>query len=1331
MSLPIPENQQLYKYHTKNDDLIFHPISWHGYDIDDNENEENSEEEEKSDDSHENNYKKWSINKKYHIAIYGRTNRNEAISLIVDDYKPYFYIRVEDNWDIKRVRYLNDILNLSIEKGDVYIPQNKRDDKEAKNKYLNFVKARYSDEIVSCELEKWEKMYWFTNHKKYNFVKITTKSSDGVRFFSNMLKNGISLKKYYGDDVIRYEIYLANLDPILCFIHDQDLQPSSWMKVPAGCYYHNGSKDLYVGHDFTCKAEFCKQHNSAQLPEFRIASYDIEAVSEDGTFPQAERLNDKVIQIGTTYHKYGFKDCYKKTIVVLGDCDDIPGVEVYRCKTEREVLLRWVKLIQETDPDILTGYNIWGFDWSFLYERAKLLKCDELFMKLSRRKSVDSTFVNKKLQSSALGENFLKYVDMEGRTQIDLYKLVMRDYRLGSYKLDSVAEHFLGDHKVDLKPYELFAKFKEFTSKSICDIATYCVQDCELCNRLMNKLDVLSNNLGMSNVCLIPFYWLFYRGQGIKIFSLVAKECKDANILVPMLDKNKNKRDASDFEEIMGDDDSYEGAIVLVATPGVYLNPVSCLDFASLYPSTMNAENLSHNSLCLIETYNMEGEHIKSLDRGDRSLLKEPGYHYNILEYDNFTGSGDDKIITGKTKCYYMERDEAVEDLSKKDIIPLILQKLLGARKSTRNSILHKKAVLKDNTEVFGFMKETDDKYIFTTPEKKTVEVLKTDVSLVCDRFNEFQKKVLDGLQLAYKMTANSLYGQCGAPTSDIYFKEIAASTTAGGRDRLRDAREKAETYYPGAVCVYGDTDSIFVNFQKYWEDVEGLKLEGKEALRHSIELGMKCSNEISATLKKPHDLEYEKTFMPFIQFAKKRYEGLLYEDNPDKCIHKSMGTVLKRRDNAPIVKRIFGGCVDIVLRERNFDRLQDFFVNEVRNLLDGNMPIEDLIISKTLKASYKNPDSIAHKALAERMSERDPGNKPQSNDRIPYVYIDTGKAKRGEKILQGDKIEHPDYIMENKSKIKPDYMFYLEHQVKAPCMQLFGLILEKIKGYKEGWIDWSKLNHLNGKKFDEKMKDMREKEAEKLLLGRIINDFNVKRDGGQSITNFFKVIPKGENVELPNNLFEVFKKEEKDILIEAPHKINKKETDKKAKKKETKKARINKVIISTSSYVDKVDNSYQQALGMLKEAGEYKKLEDDSQLNKVIKMAKEASKNKDRIELQEVIKPVNVVEKFSAVKNVSNAESKIDIVVKKRGRPSKKDVEITKEEPIIMNVKKVINDCPVEIAQEKTNHIKEEITPTVETQLEPEKPKIITVKIKKPKNIPITLRKKKDVKEL
>ena len=89
----------------------------------------------------------------------------------------------------------------------------------------------------------------------------------------------------------------------------------------------------------------------------------------------------------------------------------------------------------------------------------------------------------------------------------------------------------------------------------------------------------------MANVCSVPLSYIILRGQGIKIQSLVSKECKNEDYILRELEK-KN------------DDSSYEGAIVLPPIKGMYLEePVSVLDYASLYPSSMIASNISHEGI--------------------------------------------------------------------------------------------------------------------------------------------------------------------------------------------------------------------------------------------------------------------------------------------------------------------------------------------------------------------------------------------------------------------------------------------------------------------------------------------------------------------------------------------------------------------------------------------------------------------------------------------------------------------------------------------------------------------------------------------------------------
>ena len=174
------------------------------------------------------------------------------------------------------------------------------------------------------------------------------------------------------------------------------------------------------------------------------------------------------------------------------------------------------------------------------------------------------------------------------------------------------------------------------------------------------------------------------------------------------------------------------------------------------------------------------------------------------------------------------------------------------------------------------------------------------------------------------------------------------------------------------------------------------------------------------------------------------------------------MGIVLKRRDNAPIVKDIYGGIIDILMKQQDIGKAADFLRTSLRNIVEESYPIEKLIISKSLRSGYKNPKSIAHKVLADRIGARDPGNRPGSNERIPFVYIKTGGAGAGAAAvpsLQGDRIEHPDYIEQNN--LVPDYLHYITNQIMKPILQLYALCLNRLPGYVKNETYWSEVEKV------------------------------------------------------------------------------------------------------------------------------------------------------------------------------------------------------------------------------------------------------------------------------
>ena len=883
-------------------------------------------------------------------------------------------------------------------------------------------------------------------------------------------------------------------------------------------------------------------------------------------FPDLE--GDKVTFIGSTFLKYGDEKPYLNNCVVLDTCSDIKEVEnseVVSYKTERELLLAWKDLILKEDPDIIIGYNIFGFDYQFMHIRARENSCEEEFLKLSR--NVGEVCGNKddegriNIEESkiviASGEHDLRFIKMTGRLQVDLYNYFRRDYNLTSYKLDSVSGYFIGDDvkklehvhdttseditntlsntannsantitkifsknltglengsyinfeetshssdyykegkkfkvsnvdkdtgtfeiegietpdmtkhvkwglaKDDVTPQDIFRMTNEGPDERAI-IAKYCIQDCNLVHHLMNKIDVMTGYVEMAKICSVPVNFLVMRGQGIKLTSYIAKKCREKKTLMPVLEKPMF-------------DDGYEGAIVLDPKCDLYLdNPVACVDYSSLYPSSMISENLSHDSKVWTKEYDLNGNQIRETGEKDRSgkfiYDNLPEYEYVDVEYDTFKWIANargksEKTHSGTKVCRFAQFPKG------RAIMPSILEELLASRKATRKMI----------------PQQTD----------------------------EFMKNILDKRQLSYKLTANSLYGQCGAKTSTFYEKDVAASCTATGRKLLTYAKRVIEETYgdiivdtkygkvhSNAEYVYGDTDSVFFTFNL--KTPEGEEIRGQKALEITIELAKEAGEMATKFLKKPHDLEYEKTFMPFCLLSKKRYVGMLYENDPNKGSRKSMGIVLKRRDNAPIVKDVYGGIIDILMKEKNIQKAVEFLQSCLQNIIEEKYPMDKLIITKSLRSNYKNPKQIAHKVLADRIGKRDPGNKPSSGDRIPFVYIET----KNKKALQGEKIEHPDYIIENK--IRPNYSFYITNQIMKPVQQVFALVLENIDAFKrkkrnfQMQIDTLKNTIDEPDKLATKISDLKNKEVKALLFDAYLRETDNTKNGMKSITSFF-----------------------------------------------------------------------------------------------------------------------------------------------------------------------------------------------------------------------------------
>ena len=832
----------------------------------------------------------------------------------------------------------------------------------------------------------------------------------------------------------------------------------------------------------------------------------------------------------------------------MKDCD------LHCFNNECDLLMAWRDKINEEDPDIFSGYNIYNFDMPYLYERAEELGIIDKFRMLGRINDVPSKLTIK------TGKINSKFVDMPGRIPLDLFTIVKRDYNLVSYTLDYVSSNFIrgtvkkinkniittncvnaievdnyikiiinngydddfyndGEKfkiinitkdtieidkdiyldiekhkkyywclgKDDIAPKDIF-RLQNESDEGRYLIAKYCLMDVLLCVELLNLLQILSKSMAMANVCSIPLSWIFTRGEGIKALSLVSKKCRERHYLIPTLYKDE-------------DDSGYEGAVVLKPYPNIYLKePVAVLDYTSLYPSSIISKNISHETCCTKKKWKHDEGKFNISSLGKDLMVSD-------IKYDKKVNG----VKKGQTTIRFVQYNE--NDKNTKGIIPDILDDLLSARKRSRLKKKYKTIVLKNGTKLIGLVKDTDGPIEITG--KTTDIVSRSEIVTIEDTYSEFEKEVLEGQQLAYKLSANSIYGQMGAKTSPIYFKGGAAATTATGREQLHIAKSYVENpqNYPQLLnngdiiylknkVVYGDTDSVFVIYD--CRDTDGSILVNRDALKKTIDLAVQSEKGIQKYLSKPQFLEYEKTFWPYILIAKKKYVGDKFEFDLDYCKRTAMGIVLKRRDNAPILKIIYSGIVEIIMKEQDISKAIDHTQRCFRDFINGKYSIDKLIITKKLNSFYKNPNSIAHKVLADRIADRDPGNAPQNGDRIAFIYIKNDKA-----VLQGDKIETPEFIRDNN--LEPDYSHYIKNQLQKPISQIFALVIETLPEFPYE-KDYFKVmeKKLNSSGLDEdtirkKIKDQREK----ITLNTLFHDINIRlenrKNSMKEITHWFK----------------------------------------------------------------------------------------------------------------------------------------------------------------------------------------------------------------------------------
>ena len=935
------------------DRVQFQTLTWEGHDYEDPETGETH----------------------FRVYAFGRTEDGKSVC-VKFPFKPFFYLGYNMNKDSPNVTH-HTVLKMLFEK--VLKPGSKEERLPCEKHDLNW--CRECPEHIKYHKEwseyTWPSVHKFQKHsatnlwgfqggKKFPLVKMIFNTKKSMRTMANKIKFHYS----YGSTFQNYE---SNLDPVLRVLHMSGCSSTGWIEVP----FRSPRS-----HETTCNIEIelsgCDQLvplERQDIAPFRTGSFDIECFSESGAFPQPTKKEDLVFQIAVTRQDYGRPGHLLQRGLSIGPCQEARTF-VYEC--EKDLLIGFKELVHEWDLDIITGWNVFGFDFEYIMRRYEgdweFMKEFSAFGRFKDERG-RSKLIEKNLSSSALGDNKLKILPMCGRFVFDMMQLVKRDLNLDSYSLNNVSKDLLNDKKIDMPPMEIFDRWRRQDALEIGEVSEYCIKDTILPVQIMDKLKTIPNLIEMAKATWVPLSFLTERGQQIKVFSLMVKMATEHNYCIPTI---YSRRDQGEEEA-----EKFQGATVLEPKKGAYYEPIVALDFASLYPSIMCAHNLCYSTYVF-----------------DKSKINKHFY-----DYEEFEIQGEKHYFVSKQK----DKDAKVFAL-----LPKILTDLKNFRSQAKKDMARTKG----------------------TP----------------------LEAVYNGKQLAYKVVMNSVYGFTGVTKGMLGLKPIASAVTCRGRQMIDETKATVEGNFEGAEVVYGDTDSVMVKFKL--DD----SLTMDEKIAAAWKLGEKAAD--MCVFPPPNELELEKVYCPYILYSKKRYAAKMWVQNKqgDMELEKVdiKGLQVIRRDQPPFIRQTGKKILDILLDSNDSAPALEYAMNKGKELLAGEVPLELLLETRSLKddgfrtnlgtdvAIYEaynatksekeqirvyNKRNLPHVWVRDRMWDRQPGSEPRQGERVSFLVTDTGNPKH--KLFE--KADDPVYVEENKVKL--DYKYYFA-KLKKPVNDLMAPVV-------------------------------------------------------------------------------------------------------------------------------------------------------------------------------------------------------------------------------------------------------------------------------------------------
>lgn len=679
---------------------------------------------------------------------------------------------------------------------------------------------------------------------------------------------------------------------------------------------------------------------------------------------------------------------FLRVLLVLGSCDPIPGAIVVTF--DREVdLLKYVRVLlcALMDVDGIRGYNWLNFDSHYIVTRAKLLGVPGTILRLTHvpdyvRYDGDGSWNSSERYTLTTQTGRFDVTRIFDTNTIDLYAFVRQNFKLSSYKLDSVAQmHGLnGKHPIEIA--HIYHAY-DGTAAERAVVAAYCAQDCDLLVHVARRAKIEVTITQFARIMLTPAEQMWTSGQQIRLLHQIVWLAHRSGFIVDGINESHNARDPALRPPPSGA--RFDGGFVMDPERAHYRTETATLDYKSLYPSIM----ISH-TIC--PTTALMSQHAAR----DAARIRAAGME--VLEIET----------TGGTFLWVQHPD---------NLLPTILDRLWKERQATKR--LEEKASggmrVVYNKKQLAIKVSMNSFFGGTGVDHGVYELLRAAHCITQVGRNTVQ---------AARDFANALR---------------SAPVDIGGTSVDLLARAPDETVPPGTPLtprtVYGDTDSIMVNMPvanrafvaalraTRSNPAVGILEPGStaptteaEQLLYAQAVANYITNQLNRGYRKPMEIEFEEVAIRAIFLEAKMYVKSLVDKYDDKTLtaitrgevvgkFKASGIAAARRDKDEYCRRTQRDIAKLIVSARNEARAMQVFRRRAVRLALGEVDTADMVVTTELTNETPTSNSVppAHVACAWSVERAHPGMQPTLGQRVEWVLS---------KVADPDRLRPPPRLM-------------------------------------------------------------------------------------------------------------------------------------------------------------------------------------------------------------------------------------------------------------------------------------------------------------------------------